>query len=528
MITSLLELRQSLDFHERIYLFTVFVALTWFLWVVKVALSRRYRPWTEPWTCTSSVIIPVVDEPLDLFRDVLQRIVEQSPSEVLVVINGPRNPDLESVCADFAPLVEWTWTPVAGKRNAVRVGVEAVSGEVVLLVDSDTIWTDGTLSELLKPFADPSIGGVTTRQRILDPQRCFLTRWADWLEDSRALYAMPAQSVLGQVGCLPGRTIAFRRDVLEAAIPAFMTQKFLGIFLEVSDDRTLTNLTLKQGYRTVYQSTSLVYTDAPVRIRKLIKQQYRWARGSQYNTARMLPWMLRHAPVLALFFVIDIVLPFLWLCSAIGWLARSFTDQDDSIYTGLLHQSGRAHDLMAAVILIVVSSTLSMSWRQQRHLEEQPADLLWMPLFILFSTVVLMPIRMYGFARMGHAGSWGTRANAYRSGDEEQAWEINAGDARATVVADATSADDDPASALGPIRPSTLRWGPTPFSAPSPTYPTMSLRSPVILDDRPEAFAIPPELRPAPSGSWNVRILIPYVVALALIAGGSFYDAVPR
>jgi hyaluronan synthase len=77
-----------------------------------------------------------------------------------------------------------------------------------------------------------------------------ITRWADWLENSRALYAMPAQSVLGQVGCLPGRTIAFRREILVRVMPEFMTGRFLGVFLEVSDDRTLTNLTLKEGYRT--------------------------------------------------------------------------------------------------------------------------------------------------------------------------------------------------------------------------------------------------------------------------------------
>ena len=92
-----------------------------------------------------------------------------------------------------------------------------------------------------------------------------------------------------------------------------MTEQFLGVFLEVSDDRTLTNLTLKAGYRTVYQSTSLVYTDAPLQVKKMTKQQLRWARGSQYNTLRMLPWMLRHAPVLAFFFVGDIMLPFLLL-----------------------------------------------------------------------------------------------------------------------------------------------------------------------------------------------------------------------
>ncbi|MGO7984312.1 glycosyltransferase, partial [Rhizobium johnstonii] len=75
-------------------------------------------------------------------------------------------------------------------------------GEITVLVDSDTVWTPGTLEELVKPFGDSRVGGATTRQRILEPQRSWITRWADWLENSRSLYSMPAQSVLGQVGCL--------------------------------------------------------------------------------------------------------------------------------------------------------------------------------------------------------------------------------------------------------------------------------------------------------------------------------------
>lgn len=292
MFVFLLQLRHSLQTGRHLYLFTLFVALVWTLWVAKVVLSRRYRPWSQPYVTTTSVVIPVVDEPIALFRDVLRRIVEQRPDETIVVINGPRNLQLEAVCAEFGDDVSWLWTPVAGKRHAVQLGTERARGDVVVLVDSDTIWTAGMLSELLKPFADPRVGGVTTKQRILDHDRCLLTRWADWLENTRALYAMPAQSVLGQVGCLPGRTIAFRRHILLRVMPNFLRERFLGVFLEISDDRTLTNYTLKEGYRTVYQSTSLVYTDAPTRLRKLIRQQYRWARGSQYNTLRMLPWMI--------------------------------------------------------------------------------------------------------------------------------------------------------------------------------------------------------------------------------------------
>jgi hypothetical protein len=70
----------------------------------------------------------------------------------------PRNPALEDVCNEFAGQLTWTWTPVASKRNAARIGVEMASGEVVVLLDSDTIWTEGTLAELLKPFTDPPRG----------------------------------------------------------------------------------------------------------------------------------------------------------------------------------------------------------------------------------------------------------------------------------------------------------------------------------------------------------------------------------
>ena len=474
MFVGLLQLRLSIEEHARLYLFTVFVLLTWGVWLVKVVLSRRYRPWTEPHETTTTVVIPVVDEPLDLFREVLSRIVAQRPDEVIVVINGPRNDGLVSVCEEFAPQVEWTWTPTPGKRNAVRIGVERARGDIAVLVDSDTIWTDGTLPELVKPFAEPDVGGVTTRQRILDARRNFLTRWADWLENSRALYAMPAQSVLGTVGCLPGRTIAFRRSVLEDVMTDFMTRRFLGVFLEVSDDRTLTNLTLKRGYRTVYQSTSLVYTDAPTRLKKMIKQQYRWARGSQYNTLRMLPWMLRHAPLLAFFFVADIALPFLWLCSAVAWGIRTFRHSGHDLYGGML--AGRDHALPAIILLTVLMSTLSMALRQVRHIVEVPIDVLWLPLYILFSTLVLMPIRLYGFLRLAHVGGWGTRADAYTAGQAEIA----------------TGPPPDAAAANRHLRAATL-------AAPTRQLPT----------------------------DGDPRGLIPYLIASAVLVLGVVYDVLP-
>lgn len=417
MLVFILQIRHMLDDQAELYLFAVFSALVWALWLLKVVLSRRYRPWLGEHHESTSVVVPVVDEPLDLFRDVLHRVTEQRPDEVIVVINGKPNPGLEAVCAEFTPLVRWVHTPVPGKRNAVKIGTELSRSDIIVLLDSDTIWTPGTLRELVKPFAEAKIGGVTTRQRILEPTRSWITRWADWLENSRSLYSMPAQSVLGQVGCLPGRTIAFRREILVRVMDDFMTQRFMGVFLEVSDDRTLTNLTLKQGYRTIYQHTSLVYTDAPLQVKKLFKQQLRWARGSQYNTLWMLPWMLGHAPVLAVFFLADIVLPFLLVGTIVGWVYRAYSGTGVNLYQAVLEAYGAHVGWFWVIGLMVVSSVLSMAVRQIRHLQEVPSDFFRLPVFILVSTFFLMPVRLLGFFRMAHASGWGTRAGAYAGGD---------------------------------------------------------------------------------------------------------------
>jgi hyaluronan synthase len=411
VLAYLLELRNWWTRGE-FYPFAAFMTIVWVLWVIRLVLLRRYTPWRRAFDITTSVVIPVADEPAELFREVLQRIAKQDPAEVIVVINGPRNEPLEEVCDDCG--VRWFWTDRAGKRNAVRIGVEAAAGEIIVLVDSDTIRTDRTLSELVKPFRNPQIGGVTTRQRILNPHRSVLTRWADWLESVRCEYSMPAMSVIGTVGCLPGRTIAFRRKILVECMDRFLTEKFLGVFIEVSDDRTLTNYTLMAGYKTVYQSTSLVYTDAPTKLSKLVRQQYRWARGSQYNTLRMMPWMVREARFLALFYAVDILVPFVLLGTFAAWLDVMLTHHArPEIYGQLPLPAQPAKSLGVIFISALGLSLVSVSLRFGRHFAYRPRDLLYLPIFMVINTCVLLPVRMVGFFRCAHNASWGTREEAF-------------------------------------------------------------------------------------------------------------------
>ncbi len=403
---------QSLDWikNGHAHFFVLFFLWVWFVWGSKALFARLYKPFTGQYRTTTSVIIPVVDEVEGLFGEALRRIVEQRPDEIIVVINGQRNLALEAICEEFAPAVHCLWTPHPGKRNALRMAIQRAKGEISVLVDSDTLWCEDTLEELLKPFANKKVGGVTTHQKIFAPERNWLTRFADWMEDIRTTYSMPSQSVLGQVGCLPGRTIAFRTCILKWALPDFMTETFLGVHMEVSDDRSLTNYTLKYGFRTVYQRTSVVYTDAPTDIKTFIRQQFRWSKGSQYNTLKMWGWMLTHTPLLLLHFTADIVSPFflVGVFANAGWRFATNTARTP-ILAGTPLSS-----FWVQLSLGVVGAIISIGIRQVPHFRKAPRDVMLLPLFVIALTVLMTPIRIWGFIMCAIDSGWGTRPNAYR------------------------------------------------------------------------------------------------------------------
>ena len=60
MLIGLLELRQTIQQHVHLYLFAIFVMITWALWLLKVLLARHYRPWVNDYSTTTTVVIPVV------------------------------------------------------------------------------------------------------------------------------------------------------------------------------------------------------------------------------------------------------------------------------------------------------------------------------------------------------------------------------------------------------------------------------------------------------------------------------------
>jgi hyaluronan synthase len=383
-------------------LFLTFFLYVWAVWTVKMLAAQRYRPdRSAAFGATTSVIVPVFDEPEEIFRRALASVVANAPGELIAVVDGG-NPCVAAVAQDYCDRV--VSIPKSGKRAAIAAGLAASdeSTDVVVVLDSDTVWEPDALRELLRPFADPLVGGVTPRQGIFDVGSNPVRRFADWLEDLRYHLTVPAQSVFGQVGCLAGRTIAYRRAAFEPAVERLVQQKVFGVPLHVGDDRVLTNELLRNGWRTVYQSTAVVTTDAPSDWWTFWKQQLRWGRSSQRETILSIGWLWRKPAALASFLT-DIVTPFALYAVAVLAIAHAARGQGGPTRFSLPVEVAVGYAGMVASIGI----------RQIPHFRRSPRDLRRLPLFVLQLTFLMAPIRIIAFATMLHQG-WATRGRTSR------------------------------------------------------------------------------------------------------------------
>lgn len=381
----------------KITLFIIFSIFVWSAWIIRYYFSRKYKPFDSNYDGSVSIVIPVLREELDVFENCLKSIRSQSKiSELIVVIDGAEKniEDLAKKYADKVLSYEWR-----GKRPCIVDGFRSASGEILILMDSDSYYeTKDGLKELIKPFSNPDVGGVTSKQKIFNPKGNIIRRFAAWMEDVRFSIGHPAQSYFGGVGCLPGRAIAIRKSHIMNHLDLFLDDRFMGEKSVVSDDRALTGYLMRDGHKTVYQSTSVVYTDCPNNWKKFIKQQLRWSRGSQRETLHNIHWLVRKNKFTAFCFITDIIVPLMFFAVIFEMILRHLYGIDNlyNITLGI------------AIFIAIVGMTFSVGVRQAVPVDYTWKEFLYLPLYCLFLTFIQTPIRVYGLMTCYEQG-WMTR-----------------------------------------------------------------------------------------------------------------------
>jgi len=185
--------------------------IRWGCWLVRRIPAALYRPVRGSYRLPMTIVVPVYQEDPEVFATAIESWLANDVEEVILVIDVS-----DRVCQEVAGRypVRVLVTDVPGKRDALRRGWNAARTELVALVDSDTVWAPDVAAEVCKPFADPRIGGVGTRQNVYG-SKGFLARITDMFLDHRYFDENASQSLLGQaVSCLSGRTAIYRRRLL--------------------------------------------------------------------------------------------------------------------------------------------------------------------------------------------------------------------------------------------------------------------------------------------------------------------------
>jgi hyaluronan synthase len=271
--------------------------IRWGTWLIRRIPAVLYKPVINDHRMSMSIVVPVYQEDPQILATAIESWLANDVEEVILVIDAS-----DTTCQDVAARYPVTVviTDVPGKRDALRRGWRAARTELVALVDSDTIWADDVAVEVAKPFADPRIGGVGTRQSVYG-SKGFLARITDMFLDHRYFDENASQSLLGKaVSCLSGRTAVYRRELLLEIEDDFMNETFWGVQSLSGDDKRLTTLILERGHLTYMQRTAEVWSTFPDRWRTFFRQRLRWARNTWRSDLRALskPWVWRH-PFLA-------------------------------------------------------------------------------------------------------------------------------------------------------------------------------------------------------------------------------------
>jgi hyaluronan synthase len=263
---------------------------------------------------TVSVLVPCMNEEKSIAQSIARVYAEGYPDElreVVTVNDGSTDNTLHEMLraqAAFPKLVVVNFERNRGLCYGMAYSTLLARGEVCVYVDSDTFLMPGAVEKLVQGFHDPTVGGIAGHTDVENADVNVLTK----MQDVRYFFSYKimkaAESVYGVVSCLPGCFSAYRRTCVLHVMDEWMKEKVFGVSGNYGDDRSLTNLILRD-YQVLYDDEALATTIAPEKWGVYTRQQARWMRSSVRGILSAASFIWRKHPVPALSWYAMMILP---------------------------------------------------------------------------------------------------------------------------------------------------------------------------------------------------------------------------
>ncbi|MBB4396584.1 chitooligosaccharide synthase NodC [Bradyrhizobium sp. ERR14] len=354
------------------------------------------------------VIVPCFNEDPITLAECLESLASQDYTgkmQVYVVDDGSANRDLVApVHKIYANDPRFSIILLAnnvGKRKAQIAAIRSSSGDLVLNVDSDTILAADVVAKLVLKMHDPQVGAAMGQLIASNRSETWLTRLIDmeyWLacNEERA-----AQARFGAVMCCCGPCAMYRRSALALLLDQYEAQFFRGKPSDFGEDRHLTILMLKAGFRTEYVPDAIAATVVPDSLGPYLRQQLRWARSTFRDTFLA----LRLLPELDGYLTLDVIGqnlgPLLLALSSLAALAQLVIGGSVPWWTGLT----------IAAMTMVRCSVASLRAREVRFLG--------FSLHTPINIFLLLPLKAYALCTLSNS-DWLSRKVANVSEGEKE------------------------------------------------------------------------------------------------------------
>lgn len=286
---------------------------------VPLAVYSKYREdmVPDPVSFPSlTVLVPAYNEEKVIAQTIEGLIETDYPDkEIIVIDDGSHDKTLE-IANRYKSKVKVLHKENGGKASALNYGIAFARGEIIVIVDADTIIGRQALKQIAKGFGtDPHVAAVAGNIKVRNKMN-WLT-WCQALEYVAGIEIIRrAFDFFGSITIVPGALGAFRKTALEEA----------GSYHKdtLVEDFDATIKVLKSGFVIQGSTTSTAYTEAPQTLHDFYMQRKRWYRGNVQVLTRHMEALFnpRYAFLYKLafpFMIISmIVLPFAGLSVIIG------------------------------------------------------------------------------------------------------------------------------------------------------------------------------------------------------------------
>lgn len=206
----------------------------------------------------------------------------------------------------------------SGKARTVCNALRHSTAEVVISIDSDCVFDHDCVRELVACFAEPNIGAVGGRVGVRNVNESTATMVQTFYYYLAFQLIKLPENLTRSITCISGCMFAIRRELLLKLEPRIRARNWFGIQVNDGEDRFLTHQVLLEGYGTYINTDAQCWTNVPVTLSQLIKQQIRWRRSGIRDFFLTLKTLPRHVCTLHPNTVYSLVVPPLSSLLAVG------------------------------------------------------------------------------------------------------------------------------------------------------------------------------------------------------------------